>query len=85
MEGMDVGQVRQLASQMTTAAGQIKEIQGSLTSALSATSWVGKDKTRFEGDWTSNYAKALDQVAQAIEDAAKTASSNADQQEQASS
>lgn len=82
--GMDIGQVRSLATQMRSKADEIEGIMGELTSSLSGTAWVGPDRQRFEGEWSSQYCSALRNVAEGLRTAAQTAEGNATQQEQAS-
>lgn len=81
---MDIGEVRSLASQLSNAAEEIDQIKNRLTSALASTSWVGNDRNNFENDWTGSHTAALNAVVQAVRDASQVASSNADQQDQAS-
>ena len=82
--GMDVPAVRQLATQMTSSASQIRQLMTQLTNQLNGTQWVGPDRTRFEGEWSGTYVQQLNQVASALEDAANRANQNATQQETAS-
>ena len=82
--GMDIPAVRQLSSQMTQSAGQIRQLMSQLTNQLNSTQWVGPDRTRFEGEWNGTYVQQLNQVATALEDAATRATQNANEQEQAS-
>ena len=83
--GMDIGGVRQLATQMTSSAGQIRQLMSQLTNQLNNTQWIGPDRTRFEGEWSGTYVQQLNQVATALEDAANRANLNAAEQESASS
>lgn len=82
--GMDVPAVRQLASQMTQSAGQIRQLMSQLTNQLNGTQWVGNDRTRFESDWNGTYVQQLNQVASALEDASQRATQNANEQDAAS-
>ena len=82
--GMDVAGVRQLASQMTSSAGQIRQLMSQLTNQLNGTQWVGQDRQRFSDEWTSTHTQQLNQVAAALEDAAQRANQNASEQESAS-
>lgn len=84
MFGMDIADVRALATQLQSSADQITTIVGQLTSKLQATTWVGPDRQRFESDWQGHHVTALNQVANALTEASSLASKNADQQEQAS-
>lgn len=82
--GMDIGQVRSLASQFKAKADEIESIMSTLTNALGGAQWVGQDRQRFESDWHDQYCGALRNVAEGLRTAAQTAESNAQQQEQAS-
>lgn len=83
--GMDVGAVRQLASQFGAKADEIDQIASTLTTQLDGTAWIGPDATRFRSDWQSQHVAALRNVSNALREAQQTAMRNADQQEQASS
>lgn len=82
--GMDIGAVRTLSTQMTQAAGDINTLAARLTSALEGTPWVGPDREQFLGEWQGQHLSSLKTVAGSLEEAARRASMNADQQEQAS-
>lgn len=81
---MDVAAVRQLASQMQHAGQQVKQITTQLTAELQGAAWVGDDQKAFESDWNGNHVRQLNQVAEALTDAARIANQNASQQEAAS-
>jgi len=82
--GMDVTQVRQLATQMNRAADEIHRLSQQITSKLHSTPWAGADQKRFEQDWTGRHAQQLNTVVQALHDAARVAGTNAQEQEAAS-
>lgn len=82
--GMNVEQVKSLASQMQAKAADIQSIMNQLDSALASTGWVGPDATAFEGQWNSDYKIRLNTVIQGLNDAATAANNNASQQESAS-
>jgi len=82
--GMDIGQVRNLATQMRSKAEEIEGIMRQLSGALDGTQWVGPDRERFKGEWDGQCCNALRQVAETLRAAAQTADQNAGQQEQAS-
>ena len=82
--GLDPTAVRSLASQLSNAAGEIKNLTGQLTNALQNTPWTGPDREHFVNDWQSNHVTQLTNVANALETASQQANSNAQQQEQAS-
>jgi hypothetical protein len=69
LEGLDVGAVRTLSTQMTSSASQIRQIMTSLTSQSSNIPWVGPDQKRFEGDWRGTYCGQLQAVINGLEHA----------------
>jgi WXG100 family type VII secretion target len=83
--GLDPDEVRALATQLDSSGTELENLISTLKSKLDATTWVGSDRTRFEGDWDSTLSSSLRNVANALHDAANTARGNADQQETASS
>ena len=83
--GMDVGQVRQLAADMNRAADEIRRLGQQITSKLHGTPWAGSDRQRFESDWTGRHVQQLNTVVQALHDASRVATTNAQEQESASS
>ena len=84
MWGLNVEQVKSLATQMDTKAGDIDNILSALTSQLESTEWEGPDSTKFRSDWNGQYTNALRQISQALKDTANRARQNAAEQEQAS-
>lgn len=85
MLGMDIGAVRNLAGQLMAKADEIDSIANTLTTQLDSAQWVGPDATAFRGDWVSVHRAQLTTVANALRDASNRATTNANQQEQASS
>lgn len=79
--GLDVQQVRALSGQLNQKASDIQSILSSLTNALANTEWTGPDATAFRNDWSGQHTAALKQVVNALQEAAKVASSNASDQE----
>lgn len=84
MVGMNVEEVRALATQLNQASEQIKQISSTLTSKLGSTTWVGPDQARFKGEWEGTHATNLRQVAEALNEASRNATTNANEQEQVS-
>jgi uncharacterized protein YukE len=82
--GMDPQQVRQLAVSLNAKADEIDTIMQTLTSSLDNVQWIGTDATTFRNDWQSTHRNQLQQVANALRDAATVATNNATQQETAS-
>ncbi len=82
--GMDIGQVRTLATQLDTGAGEIEALISKLTSVLDGTSWEGPDAVKFRGDWSGAHTQTLRNVAEQLKSTAVVARGQADQQEAAS-
>lgn len=83
--GMNIDEVRHLATQLTQAASEIEQLVSQLSSALNNTNWVGPDQQRFMSEWQSQHVPNLKSVATGLDQAAQLATANANQQEQASS
>ena len=79
--GMDIAGVRQMSTQMDTAAGEIEGIMGRLTSVLDGTQWVGNDATNFRAEWTGAHSASLRQISERLRQVSQIARQNADQQE----
>jgi uncharacterized protein YukE len=83
--GLDPAAVRALATQMTHAAGNIRDLGAQLSNQLhNNTHWTGNDQRRFAQEWDSTHMHNLSSVAQALDDAASAANHNADEQESTS-
>lgn len=82
--GLDVQQVRDLATNLDREADSIDQILSKLTGVLNGTQWSGPDATQFRNDWQGSHTTALRKVGQALRDAAQHARANAVAQEQAS-
>jgi hypothetical protein len=82
--GMDIQAVRSLSSQLAAKADEIDSIASMLTSQLNGVQWLGPDADMFRNDWQSTHRVQLNTVASALRDASMRATSNANQQEQAS-
>ena len=83
-EGMNVGEVRQLAKDLTGVAQQIDTIIAELARRIPATTWVGKDSRDFKGPWWEGHRKSLRKVVDDLNGYSRSASNNADEQERAS-
>ena len=83
--GLDVQQVRDLATNLDREADSIDQILSKLTGILSNTQWTGPDATQFRNDWQSSHATSLRKVAEALRAVSSQARSNASAQEQTSS
>lgn len=82
--GMEIEAVRQLATMFGSKADEIDQLANQLTSQLGGTQWVGPDASRFRDDWQSSHVPSLKSVSNALRQAQQAATSNANQQEQAS-
>ncbi len=83
--GMDIPGVRQMATQMDSAAGEIESLMARLSSMLEGTQWVGNDATNFRSEWSGAHCASLRQISERLRQVSQVARSNADQQEAASS
>lgn len=84
-KGMNVEEVRRMATQLRDAAEEITRIEQELTSGLEEVDWTGPDADRFRGEWSGEMVPALQQVMTAVQELGQTADSNAAEQEAASS
>lgn len=82
--GLDVQQVRDLATNLDREADSIDQILSKLTGILNNTQWTGPDATQFRNDWQGSHTTSLRKVGQALRDTAQHARANAMSQEQAS-
>jgi uncharacterized protein YukE len=82
--GLDVQQVRDLATNLDREADSIDQILSKLTGILNNTQWTGPDATQFRNDWQGSHTTALRKVGQALRDTAQLARTNATAQEQTS-
>ncbi|MDR2380521.1 MAG: hypothetical protein LBE08_05000 [Bifidobacteriaceae bacterium] len=82
--GLDVQQVRELATLLGQKADEIDQIRAVLTTKLNATQWTGPDSEKFRADWSGQHTSSLNQVAQALRDTQQRANQNAQDQETAS-
>lgn len=83
--GMDISAVRSMAGHLMAKADELDSFALTLSAQLDSTQWVGPDATAFRGDWNGTYRAQLAAISNALRDAANRATSNANQQEQASS
>lgn len=83
--GMNVGEVRQLAQQLTRGAEQLRSLVSSIDGRVHASSWLGRDADTFKQQWWPQHRQAVLSVAEAVEGLGRSASNNADDQERVSS
>ena len=84
MIGMDVQQVRELATQFGAKADAIDDIITEITNRLNSTEWKGFDADQFRTDWNTNLTNDLRKVANALRTAQQQANRNAQDQENTS-
>jgi len=82
--GLDVQQVRALATAMDREADLIDVIQSRLTDLIADTRWVGPDANQFRSDWAAAHSTGLHKVSRGLRDAAQLARVSATAQEQSS-
>lgn len=84
-KGMNVEEVRRMATQLREAAEEITRIEQELTSGLEGVDWTGPDADRFRGQWSGEMVPALQQIMTAVDELGDTADRNAAEQESTSS
>ncbi|MDN5717128.1 MAG: WXG100 family type VII secretion target [Janibacter sp.] len=84
-DGMDTGRIREVAGQLTTQAGKIGEVSQNGTSQMSTLegNWNGNDREQFSSAW-QDAAKALQSAQDVLDAYAKSAISQADEQDKGS-
>jgi uncharacterized protein YukE len=83
--GQDVEQVKQMATQLNSKAGDIESVISQLTSAVNGVHWEGPDAKQFKSDWQSQHVPQLRKVVDALRHASQAANRNAAEQQQTSS
>lgn len=84
--GADVAQLRTLASQAGSSALTLSGLRRRLGSEIAASGhWRGNDATVFRADWESVHSRSMIHAIQLLEKMQRELTSNADQQEAASS
>lgn len=84
-KGMNVEEVRRMATQLREAAEEITQIEQELTSGLEGVDWTGPDADRFRGQWSGEMVPALQQIMNAVTELGDTAERNIAEQESTSS
>jgi Proteins of 100 residues with WXG len=82
--GADVQQLKTLGSKLVAGSNEIEQQRNTLNKVLQGTDWKGPDADRFRNEWQSQHMTSLQKVAQALDEAGKKATKNANEQEQAS-
>lgn len=85
--GLDVDEVRQLATGLNLQAGRIGDVLARVDRLVQdmGSSWCGTDAERFRDWWVHEHAPALRHAREAVERLSESASKNAEEQEGASS
>jgi uncharacterized protein YukE len=81
--GLDPEEMTALGRSMRAEAAKIDTAAKSLDGRLRGVWWKGKDAEKFKGEWQS-HRKALAQVSEALNAAARQIDQNVGQQQQAS-
>lgn len=82
--GADIAQLKALGTKLQSGSSEIEKQKSALTKALESTDWKGPDADKFRSEWHSTHAAQLAKIAQALEEAGRQASRNAQQQEETS-
>ncbi len=82
--GMNPEQVRFLGTQLASAAGEIRNLVGTLSGQFENTYWVGSDRDAFQNDWQSTKSTQLLHLAEGLDEMSRRAMANAVDQEQTS-
>lgn len=82
--GADTDHLKTLSTKLQQGSAEIEKQKSALSSALLSTDWKGPDADRFRSDWESQHAANLAKIAQALDEASRQVSQNAQQQEDAS-
>jgi uncharacterized protein YukE len=67
MYGANPDQLESLGNTLSRQVQSIESVVGTITSALSSTTWVGPARDRFEQEWRGTFRGALDRLNQAFE------------------
>ena len=78
--GQNPDEVDTFASELTESARALEGIIALVDSRLRDTTWVGSDRTKFEGNWVAQITPELKAVANSLKDAAQLARENAREQ-----
>ena len=84
--GADTGQLRELAALMEKSVNQLTgDLIPTIAGRLSSSPWQGPDRQQFDHHWNSKLVHQIRNAATALDQAAKTARKNADDQDRTSS
>ncbi|MBK6885461.1 MAG: WXG100 family type VII secretion target [Tetrasphaera sp.] len=84
--GMDVDEVRNVASNLHSQSGELNTLISKIESLVNKAVgvWDGPDSRRFHEDWASKHRPALQRLSQEIEQLSSVARTNAAEQENVS-
>jgi surface antigen len=83
-QGMNIDEVRRLASDLEALGGQIDQLVQRIERAVGGASWVGPDASTFKGTWWPGHRTHLATAAEDLRGFGRSAKNNADEQAQAS-
>ena len=78
--GQNPDEVDALAEGFDAKASAIEQLIAALDGDFDSTTWVGSDRTKFEGNWVAQITPELKSVASSLKDAAQRARDNAREQ-----
>jgi uncharacterized protein YukE len=84
VQGMDIQQVRSLASSFSKAATTLDQAVTQLDGDLSRAGWKGPDAASFRSNWTSSHRATLHRTATSLRDVSTLLLKQVDQQQDAS-
>jgi hypothetical protein len=79
--GMNVEQVRQLATQLNQKASGIDQILSEVNAMLQNTAWIGPDADSFKNKWQAEGVRQLTAAKDILTQASQAASRNASEQD----
>ncbi len=83
--GADTGQLRALADVMAKSANELTgDLVPTISGRLSSSPWQGPDRQQFDHQWNSQLIHQIRNAATALDEAAKVARKNADDQDRTS-
>ncbi|MBV6508872.1 MAG: hypothetical protein JJLCMIEE_01939 [Acidimicrobiales bacterium] len=65
--GLTPEEMRTLARQFTTKAGEVRAIEASITNLLEGTSWTGRRASEFRSAWNGPFRRSLAQLAEELD------------------
>ena len=78
--GQNPDEVDALAAGFDAKASAIEQLIAALDGDFDSTTWVGSDRTKFEGSWIAQITPELKSAATSLKDAAQRARENAREQ-----